>query len=464
MLYDVFVSHASEDKDKFVRPLAKRLSDNRIQVWYDEFTLKPGDSIRRSIDMGIAKSRYGIVILSKAFFQKEWTQWELDGLIQRLNRSENNIIIPIWHDVSFDDILKYSPSLADRKAILSSNGLEYIVSEITKIVKPEGSTLLNARDILIDYKMNPPVVTDDWWLDVVAFSTLDFRKQPWGFPISDSFPKSKKIAWAAMQQTWQQKRKEKNISQMSRPEEVLNFIKESSGLEEICYLHPDYLAAYVPQLTIKGYGAQFEAQFEKMYQKSQISLKKQAEKDKANKEWVFGPSYGCSANPECYLNYALRHPKFGSWKPFAIADAYMNGGGMIINAKIYSSIDYLIWLLSDKSNWLPNAIHQYLLEGFKYVNWNWYSFSSFPFGDEKSFNEDGITGELAYVLQNTRSYNEFILTEKCESDIKARIKHSKHLLYLHEPVKELFEKFIAMKFIENWFLRDSERKLDYPIL
>lgn len=81
--YDVFVSHASEDKDEFVRDFVKCLQENGLNVWYDEFTLRVGDSLRRSIDSGLKNSRYGIVVLSEAFFNKEWPQRELDGLFAR---------------------------------------------------------------------------------------------------------------------------------------------------------------------------------------------------------------------------------------------------------------------------------------------------------------------------------------------------------------------------------------------
>ena len=85
MLYDVFVSHASEDKDDFVRPLAQRLRAEHLEVWYDEFTLNVGDSLRRSIDRGLSQSRFGLVVLSPSFFGKQWSQWELDGLVARQN-------------------------------------------------------------------------------------------------------------------------------------------------------------------------------------------------------------------------------------------------------------------------------------------------------------------------------------------------------------------------------------------
>ena len=80
MQHDVFVSHASEDKEAFVAPLAKILSQLGLKVWYDEFSLKLGDSLSRSIDKGLSESTFGIVVLSKPFINKSWTEYELRGL------------------------------------------------------------------------------------------------------------------------------------------------------------------------------------------------------------------------------------------------------------------------------------------------------------------------------------------------------------------------------------------------
>ena len=96
LAWDVFICHASEDKDSFVRDLACRLQARGMAVWYDEFSLSVGDSLRRSIDQGLSMSRFGLVVLSKAFFQKEWPQRELDGLTQREVEGEK-VILPVWH-------------------------------------------------------------------------------------------------------------------------------------------------------------------------------------------------------------------------------------------------------------------------------------------------------------------------------------------------------------------------------
>lgn len=134
--YDAFICHASEDKDSFVRPLAKELHRRGLNVWYDEFSLRVGDSLRRSIEHGLTKSLYGIVILSPDFFRKEWPQKELDGLTA-LESGERKIILPIWYKVNKDYVLKYSPILADRIAINSTHGIEHVVEELLKVVKPK---------------------------------------------------------------------------------------------------------------------------------------------------------------------------------------------------------------------------------------------------------------------------------------------------------------------------------------
>ncbi len=114
--YDAFISHASEDKQKLVRPLATALEKMGFRVWYDEFELRVGDSLRQSIDRGLVNSRYGIVVLSHAFFAKNWPQYELNGLTAR-EMDGHKVILPIWHKVTKKDVLKSSPTLADKVAV-----------------------------------------------------------------------------------------------------------------------------------------------------------------------------------------------------------------------------------------------------------------------------------------------------------------------------------------------------------
>lgn len=133
--FDVFVSHASEDKDSFVRPLVEELIALQLRVWYDEFELSVGDSLRRSIDRGISKSKYGIVVLSPAFLAKNWTQYELDGLVAR-QVNGNKVILPVWYDLTHKDVLEFSPSLADKYALDASKmDLAEIAMHINGVVR-----------------------------------------------------------------------------------------------------------------------------------------------------------------------------------------------------------------------------------------------------------------------------------------------------------------------------------------
>ncbi len=132
--WDLFICHASEDKDSIVRELATKLDENGFKVWYDEFTLKLGDSLRQKIDYGLAHSRYGIVVLSVDFFKKEWPQKELDGLVAREGK-KTKVILPIWHGVTIEDVKKFSPILAGRIAVSTHKGLDYVVGEIIRAIK-----------------------------------------------------------------------------------------------------------------------------------------------------------------------------------------------------------------------------------------------------------------------------------------------------------------------------------------
>jgi len=131
--YDVFISHASEDTESFVEPLANALGEAGLNIWYDRFELKLGDSLREKIDQGLANSRYGVVVLSKAFFSKEWPKSELDALVTRQNSEGKKVILPIWHDVAAEQVNKFSPILASKMAARSCDGIEAVVAQIVDV-------------------------------------------------------------------------------------------------------------------------------------------------------------------------------------------------------------------------------------------------------------------------------------------------------------------------------------------
>jgi hypothetical protein len=132
--YDVFICHASEDKKEVAEPLATKLMAKNLKVWYDKFTLKVGDSLREKIDYGLSHSRYGIVILSPFFFKKNWPQRELDGLAAREDSEGHKVILPVWHNVDHEYVVKYSPTLAGRLASKTEEGLEVVLKQLMEVI------------------------------------------------------------------------------------------------------------------------------------------------------------------------------------------------------------------------------------------------------------------------------------------------------------------------------------------
>lgn len=160
--WDAFISHASEDKDDFVRPLARALQDSGLEIWFDETTLKVGDRLREAIDNGLAKSRYGIVVLSKHFFAKDWTREELEGLTTK-EIGGVKVILPVWHNITRDEVAKHSPTLAGRLAARSQDGPDKVVQKLREAMgkespKPLESAKKNASPV------EEEVVPPDWVL------------------------------------------------------------------------------------------------------------------------------------------------------------------------------------------------------------------------------------------------------------------------------------------------------------
>jgi hypothetical protein len=132
--YDVFVAHASEDK-AVARELVRAIEARGHSVWFDEEELLPGDSLRRRISAGLRDSTVGLVLLSHSFFAKNWTQWELDGLTARYIAGEANVMIPVWHGVTVDDVRDFSPPLADITAANTANGADAVADQIAKVLR-----------------------------------------------------------------------------------------------------------------------------------------------------------------------------------------------------------------------------------------------------------------------------------------------------------------------------------------
>lgn len=468
MLYDAFICHASEDKDAIVRPLAARLADQHVEVWYDEFSLSVGDSLRRSIDRGLAQSRFGVVVLSPSFFEKQWSQWEMDGLVARQNNGDETVILPVWHGVSRSDVLAYSAPLADKLAVSSDIGLDEIVRRLVAVIHPQGSTLVIARDHLLEWGWNPPVISDDWWLDIAAASEGnpiegDWQEAMgwgrWGFPLP---PASKspadrgwRLAWTALQIAWQEEADKRPITQITKPDLVHEFIDSNAGLKETCGDYLNYLLAYAPQLTIRGFGGRYEDDIDAIYQRSVTEHEKRRDANTAGS--------GLTTDgrcPGCDEALTLRDPEFGKYEAPFIACGYVQGN-YVTNGppvKHYSTIDYVAWLLSDSSKWLPPSIRDVLTRGIAgWGVWPWQPHDGTAIQDF-GFEDQPFTGKFADALHRARTRQTFKPGRDARRDLEHRLSFSARLLQLPEDGEALASLVLTTDFLDVYYADRTERR------
>ena len=133
--YDVFISHAFEDKNPFTNELAYALKTKGLKIWYSGFELKLGDSIAGCVNKALKGAKYGVVVISPIYLKKQWAMNELKALFAQ--EADCNRILPILHNITIDEIKKHLPMLADRYAISSDRGLEFIVNKILEVIKSE---------------------------------------------------------------------------------------------------------------------------------------------------------------------------------------------------------------------------------------------------------------------------------------------------------------------------------------
>lgn len=138
--FDVFVSHASEDKELVARPLADALTSLGWKVWLDELQLTIGDSLSSRIDEGLTKSHFGVVILSPAFFGKPWPERELAGLAAREIGAGQKVILPVWHEVDYAFVVGRSPVLADRLGAPTSGGIPRVAEEVSTALEANATS------------------------------------------------------------------------------------------------------------------------------------------------------------------------------------------------------------------------------------------------------------------------------------------------------------------------------------
>jgi hypothetical protein len=135
----LFISHASEDKACFVEPLVDELKNRGFEVWYDKYELTVGDSLLKKIGQGLNEADFGVVVLSRDFFKKKWPQAELDGLFA-LETTEKKVILPVWKDVTEEEVRAFSPPLAGKLGTLASKGVGEVAADLQRAVQASETT------------------------------------------------------------------------------------------------------------------------------------------------------------------------------------------------------------------------------------------------------------------------------------------------------------------------------------
>ncbi len=159
MKKDLFISHASEDKDDFVRPLSYLLREYGVDVWYDEFELRIGRSISRSIDKGISNSNYGLIVLSESFFNKNWTEYELRSF-NSYEVDNGDVLLPIWKEVDAKLVRDFSPYLADKFALTTEKStIEEIALKVIEVAKPDLFTNIHQKLAIEETLKNAKIET-----------------------------------------------------------------------------------------------------------------------------------------------------------------------------------------------------------------------------------------------------------------------------------------------------------------
>ena len=439
--HGLFICHASEDKEDFVRPLAKALREKRLDVWYDEFQLTVGDSLRAAIDKGLANSRYGIVVLSQHFFTKSWAQRELDGLVAREDSEGRKLILPIWYKIDHDEVVQHSPLLAGVFAISSSDGLEHVVSGILKKLRPIDNPIVVARDYLVGKGYSPTNFTDEWWLDVKDYQVAQLRYpdlnlgRRWIFPLP--FPDAKgskevglNLANTVLQWDWSYEGEQQKICQLTRPEQVHEYLREWSGLFDCARANPGTLAMYTPQLTIKGFDTGLADVFDALLEPDRRDAYQLHPYDE--------PDTTDGNAPLCGDLIAWRHPTYGNYADTELAYSFVRAHDMNYSRELFSAFECLAWLLSEESNWMPDRLREKLLNGMHNKTYWW---TLDVFHSSNHFSE--------CLMKRSRS--RFKITRTIKADIEEMFAAALEKLEIQENHAIVATRFIDGDFIGGYY-------------
>jgi hypothetical protein len=154
MKWDLFISHASEDKVDFVEPLAAELKRRGIKAWLDSENIALGDSIRQKIDAGLSRSQFGLVIISPEYINKKWTNAELNAIFSK-ESNHSKVLLPIAHRMAYTEIQNTFPLLADKLFVSSELGISQVADAVEKCIGGKSNKVNSFKLDYIDLEVNP---------------------------------------------------------------------------------------------------------------------------------------------------------------------------------------------------------------------------------------------------------------------------------------------------------------------
>lgn len=250
---EAFISYASEDRP-FVKDLAERLRASGVRIWLDETELTVGDSLIGKIDEALKTSQYGIVILSQMFFSKDWPRLELDGLLSIQTSSHRKVILPVWHRIDKAQIAQYSPVLAGRLATKSSDGIDKVVRDLLRVLRPDANTGVQEQS------PGPYETASSFREQIIEFVrearglVLQYGPKPSAEQRGEVFASYIKMAgvrYHAIKHHLEKKLGYKRVEALAKlpmPMTVEAILKTVDVLETLAIEVPDYLPAYPVEL------------------------------------------------------------------------------------------------------------------------------------------------------------------------------------------------------------------------
>jgi hypothetical protein len=279
----------------------------------------------------------------------------------------------------------------------------------------------------------------------------------WGFPLplrsTEPADRGWRIACAAMQRQWQEEASSRPITQITPPQQVLDFIASQPCLTETCHDYVRCLMSYAPQIVIRGFGGDFEAEIEAVYQAS-------SERGEQRRAAVDPGGTALTVDgraPGCDEEVALRHPEFGGYEAAYLACAFVQGELNGPEVSFYDTVEYVAWFLSDASLWLPAPVRDVLTRGMAaWGVWIWLS-SNRRVEREFGFHDKPYTGAFGEAVQLARTRKSLRLSSRARRDLVDRLSLSTELLRLPEDGSALADRLMTSDFLDAYFEGKARR-------